>query len=110
MAAATSELVVLEPVADGRLYPVQSGANTYFVDPETGECDCPFWVHRCCSNWQLCKHGRAVKAHIEAALACPVCRGRGLLVPCGLISYVSRTGDPDMDGLPCIRCDGTGKR
>ncbi len=106
-----SELTVLPPVAEGRLYPVQSGANTYFVDPATGECDCKAYVFRCSYTRNLCKHGIAVQAHIEAALACPVCHGRGVLVPSGLINYVKpHDGSPDMDGLPCVRCDGSGKR
>ncbi len=111
MATATSELIVLAPVAEGRLYPVQSGERTYFVDAELGECDCPGYVWRCSRTRSACKHVAAVARHIEAALACPLCKGQGMLVPSGLIHYVfPHDGSPDMEPLPCLMCDGRGKR
>jgi len=102
---------VLPPVAPD-LYPVISGENRYHVHwhDVAPECDCKHFVFRCAFNSDSCKHIRAVRQHIEAALACPVCAGRGLLVPSGLIHYVTRDGRPDTDGLPCIACSGTGKR
>lgn len=109
MATAASKLIVGEP-RDG-YYPVQSGENVYWVQADSGFCDCPHYTFRCAFHvGDLCKHGQAVRAHIEAQLACPVCRGKGLIVPSGLIRYVDRSGQVDIEPLPCVQCQGKGKR
>jgi len=111
VATATSELIVLAPVAPD-LYPVISGEKRYHVhwDDAVPECDCNHFVFRCAFRHDACKHIRAVREHRAAALACPVCRGKGHLIPCGLVSYIRRDGKPDDAGLPCLQCDGSGKR
>jgi hypothetical protein len=110
MAAAASELVVLEPVADGRLYPVQSGDHRWFVDISSGECDCPAFWFQSAENRRLCKHARAVAQHLKDAAACPYCHGQGALVPGPQMNYVLPDGTRDTGSAACVMCQGSGKR
>lgn len=102
-------LIVLKPVADGRLYPVQSGDHIWHVDASSGECDCPAFWFQSSKRKRLCKHSRAVARHLAQQGACPVCKGRGWLVSPPVMHYVKADGARDDQPLACVGCGGSGK-
>jgi len=83
-------------------YEVCCGGGTYAVSLD-GQCTCPFWEHRLSRTpGALCKHGEALAAYLDKQRECPVCDGRGLLVP--------RARYLDNRPLPCVGCGGSGLR
>jgi hypothetical protein len=120
---ATSAAEIRSPPADapeGTCEPVRDHApwwfvrgrrGWYIVNALTGVCDCPAYVWRCSPvAGELCKHGRRLAQHLEALAACPACHGRRVVVPCGLIDYVTLDGKPDPGPWQCSWCGGSGKR
>jgi hypothetical protein len=85
------------------LVPSGDGKRTYEVHGVTGSCECKDYVWRRANTYDLCRHGRALKAHLDRLKACPSCGGRGFYVT----QFVYASGN---DPLPCSTCDGTGKR
>jgi hypothetical protein len=73
------------------------------VHARSGACDCEAWIWRHSRDYTLCRHGKALKAYLEAQAACPACGGRG----CHISRF--RYAD-DGEPLPCSTCDGSGKR
>lgn len=86
---------------------VCTGGGTYVVNEHTGECSCPAWEHRCSGKpGLLCKHGVALGEHLDRERECPLCAGRGVLIP--RLLYVGTDGKPDTRPLPCAACGGSG--
>jgi DnaJ-class molecular chaperone len=84
--------------------PSSDGQRAYEVHGRTYSCTCPDYQWRRAGTIHFCKHGRALKAHLDALSACPQCGGRG--------SFLMR-GGPYASGnesLPCSVCNGTGVR
>jgi hypothetical protein len=85
-------------------YSVCCGNGTYDVNPDTGACSCPHYTYRLAGKaGVLCRHGEALKAHLEEERACPHCGGRGVFrslleLECG------------SEPRKCSLCDGTGQR
>lgn len=109
MATAPSELIVLPPVAEGRLYPVQSGDHVWYVDISCGQCDCPAFWFQSPEKRRLCKHAKAVARHLKEAGQCAACHGTGKVTPTGAVRYVGGDGKVDMSALNCVVCDGNGR-
>jgi hypothetical protein len=93
---------MIEPVAEQPgFFRVCLGRGTYLVSAETGQCSCPAWEFRCSKvAGSLCKHGTAVAEYIAEQKRCDVCQGRGVFVP--------RCAYPQMTGIECAACDGSG--
>lgn len=101
-----------EPVRDhAPWWFVRGSQGWYVVNADTGDCDCLSYVWRCSRDaGSLCKHGRRLREHLEALNACPVCHGRGFLVPSGVVRYVNPDGTRDTGPWACIACSGSGRR
>jgi hypothetical protein len=95
---------MIEPIEEQPgFFRVCLGGGTYVVAAETGQCSCPAWEHRCSRTpGALCKHGRALAAHLAAERACEACGGRGFFVP--------RCRYPSMQPIECAQCSGSGLR
>jgi hypothetical protein len=90
---------------------VKGSRDWHVVSADTGDCDCPSFVWRCSRDaGSLCKHGRALAAHIARLDECGVCHGRGWIRPSGVVRYVDREGKLDPGPWACIACAGRGKR
>lgn len=86
------------------LVPSSDGQSYYEVNGHTGSCQCESYFWRHSQDYTLCRHGRALKAHLAAQNACPACGGRGAFI--ARFSGYASGSDP----IQCATCVGTGKR
>lgn len=82
----------------------ESDSERWYEVNRSGSCTCNDYAWRRAGSYDLCKHGRALKAYLEAQAACPACGGRGRF----LLRTIMIDGEPA--AIECATCSGSGSR